>query len=154
VAVVDDEPGAGGALVDGRHVHLLPFPRHDPSRRHEIGRGGREQRPIKWEGKGGLEMESNKSVAVEKEPGPGEAEEGRVYRRRRVDPIGTETDGTEQGRRGSQWPSRCLHLCSSCLSAPLFSRSARRQDLVLWDLTGFLASAPKKAGIFLSPRRL
>lgn len=28
VAVVDDEPGAGGALVDRRHVHLLPLPRH------------------------------------------------------------------------------------------------------------------------------
>jgi hypothetical protein len=92
VAVVDDEPGAGGALVDGRHVHLLPFPRHDPSRRHEIGSGEREQRPMKWKGR--TEMGSSKSAAVGREPGPGEAEGGRVYRRRRVDPIGTETDGT------------------------------------------------------------
>jgi hypothetical protein len=69
VAVVDDEPGAGGALVDGRHVHLLPFPRHDPSPAgaREAGReigsgGGREQRPASV--KGGPEVASKKSVAV------------------------------------------------------------------------------------------
>jgi hypothetical protein len=45
VAVVDDEPGAGGALVDGRHVHLLAVPRHDPSgaaKQYETG--GRKRR--------------------------------------------------------------------------------------------------------------
>jgi hypothetical protein len=43
---------------------------------------------MKWEGRtGDAELGSNKSVAVEWEPGAGEAEGGRVYRRRRVDPI-------------------------------------------------------------------
>jgi hypothetical protein len=46
------------------------------------------------------------------------------------------------------------------LSTPLLlpirsARSSRRQDLVFWDVTGFLASAPKKkVEIFLSLRWL
>ena len=55
VAVVDDEPGACGALVDGRHVHLLPFPRHDPSRQHR-DRPWRKGAATNEVGKGGLEM--------------------------------------------------------------------------------------------------
>lgn len=62
----------------------------------------------------------------------------------RVDPIGTETDGTGQGRRGSQWLSRCLHCSSAlCLSAPRFSGLAL-SSAPGPDMTGFLASASKK----------
>lgn len=99
VAVVDDEPGACGALVDGGHVHLLPFPRHGPSRRHGIGRGGREQRPMKWEGVTGDGAEAEQtnrwqlggSRALKRRMG------GRVYRRRRAG--GSDWDG--DGRDGA-----------------------------------------------------
>jgi hypothetical protein len=78
VAVVDDEPGACGALVDGRHVHLLAVPRHDPSGAAKQYEGdGWEQRV------GGIRVKQiGGSWALDPRRG-----RRRVYRRPRTDPI-------------------------------------------------------------------
>ena len=144
VAVVDDEPGAGGALVDGRHVHLLPFPRHDPSRRRseagrrsavEVGSSGRRV----WR-EDPRRRQTNRWQLGAGPRGGGESEsllarDGSDWER-----DGEKVGGEVNGRRAVY----------TALAYPLrASRSplAPRRDLVGRD--GILGvRAPKKAGIF------
>jgi hypothetical protein len=58
VAVVDDEPGAGGALVDRRHVHLLR-PRHVLTPKLSENR----HRTLRGEAGGGKGSEPRKGTA-------------------------------------------------------------------------------------------
>jgi hypothetical protein len=78
VAVVDDEPGACGALVDGRHVHLLAVPRHDPSG------AAKQYEGDGWEQRVGGNRVKQIGGSWARDPRRGRR---RVYRRPRTDPI-------------------------------------------------------------------
>ena len=73
---------------------------------------------------------------------PGEAERARVYRRG-TDPIGRET--------GRRWAEKSMAVELSTLLLPIRSAPRGRRWLragILWDVTVFLASAPRKSWDF------
>jgi len=99
---------------------------------------------------GGRTRGGVKQIGGSWELDPGEAERARVYRRGGADPTGKET--------GRRWAGKSMAVELSTLLLPIRSAPRGRRWLragILWDVTVFLASAPrKKLGFFLRYRRL